>query len=193
MESIKKDLALLLVGIAAGAIPWLLDKVGIEMSKPVYIACLYLSFILIWWSLSSLGWLSLLPGIKDKSVSFLQVILAFIAGAIFCFMTIYFTHSNSNEVSFKDAKFETIMDRKFANETVPLDNREYIRCNFINVTFTYEGKSPIKFVNNKVDGFRFRVASPPVESFLMMLRAANFLAPGKELTEGPDEKTIRVD
>jgi hypothetical protein len=36
-SGLAKDFALLVVGVGFGVLPWLLDKVGIEMPRPIYV------------------------------------------------------------------------------------------------------------------------------------------------------------
>jgi hypothetical protein len=78
-DGVAKDIALLVLGAVAGLLPWLLDKAGIEMPKPVYVGCLFLCVILVWWALASLDWLGRAPLIRGRNISLANVILAFIA------------------------------------------------------------------------------------------------------------------
>lgn len=40
----------------------------------------------------------------------------------------------------------------FINETIPLDGVQYDHCKFENPKFIYNGTTPLRFSNNKVDG-----------------------------------------
>jgi len=51
---------------------------------------------------------------------------------------------------------------RFANQRVLLDGYEYNGCVFENVTFEFNGTTPIRMVNNRIENFRLSSASPTV-------------------------------
>lgn len=74
-----KEFALLVVGIFFGVIPWLLDKLGIEMPRTFYRALLCISIGMVWWSLVSLGYLDMVPPLKSKDISLGTAIISAVA------------------------------------------------------------------------------------------------------------------
>jgi hypothetical protein len=46
----------------------------------------------------------------------------------------------------------SIIGKTFRNEKVLLDGNAYSGCEFYNVTFVYNGTTPIQFANNKING-----------------------------------------
>src|SRR5262249_3070093 len=55
--------------------------------------------------------------------------------------------------SFADSRnFIEVRSRTFVNEHVLLDGYRYINCNFINVTFVYNGTAPFALKDNTIGG-----------------------------------------
>ena len=46
-----------------------------------------------------------------------------------------------------------VTGKRFRNERVPLDGFSYTGCDFVNVTFVYNGTTPIQLSNNRISGF----------------------------------------
>jgi hypothetical protein len=82
-----KDIAILVVGAVVGAVPWLLDKVGVEMPKLIYRIFLCISVLVMWWALAKLGWIEKIPGLSGRYISWANTFLS--AGALlFLWLTI---------------------------------------------------------------------------------------------------------
>lgn len=58
---ITKDIALLVIGAAIGLLPWLLDKVEIEMPKYIAVSLSVCAIVALAWGLSNIGSQSLSP------------------------------------------------------------------------------------------------------------------------------------
>ncbi len=78
-----------------------------------------------------------------------------------------------------------IQAKRFANEKVLLDGYEYQGCEFVNVTFEYNGTTPIRLQNNKIgEPFRLSSENPMVLSTIAwlygmgMVRSDMAFAPG---------------
>jgi hypothetical protein len=56
-----RDISILVLGVGLGVLPWLLDKVRVEMPQLLAMAFLFLSVVLIIGALIHLGWLKKLP------------------------------------------------------------------------------------------------------------------------------------
>jgi hypothetical protein len=83
MESITKDIALLVVGIAAGFLPWLVDKVGIEMSKYGVAAVGTCAIISLAWGLNNLVSMAVPKQLRSPIVSPMTLFFTLSAFAIF--------------------------------------------------------------------------------------------------------------
>jgi hypothetical protein len=59
------------------------------------------------------------------------------------------------------------------NEEVPLDGFDYEDCVMKNVTFVYDGKTPIQFSGNKVNGFGLKSGNPAILIWNVFLKAAD--------------------
>ena len=68
-QAVGRDVWLLILGAVAGVLPWLLDKAGIEMPKPIYVGLLMLSVVLIGWALIDLRWIENLPALRSKRIA----------------------------------------------------------------------------------------------------------------------------
>jgi len=69
-----------------------------------------------------------------------------------------------------------IINQTFENQEVVLDGFSYIDCTFHNVTFVYNGTTPIQFNNNKVDGIvRYRTDSQPVSGAIAWMKGFNLM------------------
>jgi len=84
MESsgITKDIALLIVGIGFGVLPWLLDKTGIDMPRPIYVLAGCLCILAMWWALAILDLLQQIPQLKNRTVLLSKVFVAVFAVAM---------------------------------------------------------------------------------------------------------------
>lgn len=49
---------------------------------------------------------------------------------------------------------DTVKRQTFRNQTVVLDDKTFIECDFTNVTFEYNGGGPVSFIGNKFSGER---------------------------------------
>lgn len=78
-ENVSKEIALLVLGAVIGVVPWLLDKMGIELPKPMYRVLLVISVLLIWWALARLRWIDRIPGIDTIKISLANALLSAVA------------------------------------------------------------------------------------------------------------------
>jgi|ERR1700730_9799 len=79
------------------------------------------------------------PVLASAIWSYLPLILLTVVGIIW--LVRQFTHIGIRKKSTDDFnKITQVFHKTFANQTVPLDNLEYVDCLFDNVTFMYEGK-----------------------------------------------------
>jgi hypothetical protein len=67
--------------------------------------------------------------------------------------------------------------RVWKREVVPLDGYRYEDCQFEDVTFQYEGKTPIQFIRCTVNGFSIKSGNPSIMGMLTFLKAANLIDP----------------
>lgn len=188
--SITKDVAILILGMVAGFSPWLLDKVGVEMPKPVAALCLYLSVPIVIWALVKLGWFNKAPLIEGRTVSLSTALLLCIGVLIEMGLWIH------QRPSFRfdgDAKFEQIVHHTFVNEIVELDGKEYTDCIFQNVTFKYNGTTAIRLSHNTFRNLpAFRTDNPAVFSTIAALKGSGYLGVDVPLVEGPKQKPSEV-
>jgi hypothetical protein len=68
-HSIKKDLALLTVGVAAGLLPWSLDKLGVEMPRYGVVILGAVAIMALAWGLADLTSLGFGERFRSRSVS----------------------------------------------------------------------------------------------------------------------------
>ena len=152
-QGIVKDVAILTLGIVAGLLPWLFDKVGIEMPKPIFVGFLYLAIVLVWWALLSLDWIGHFPLIRGKQVFLSSAILSATAVVAIAVLSFHFIHPTTEfPYKSKPEASKYITHQTFINETVPLDDIGYSDCTFENVTFSYDGTTPIHFTHNVIRG-----------------------------------------
>jgi hypothetical protein len=82
--------------------------------------------------------------------------------------------------------------KEWRSEEVPLDGFRYEDCLMENVTFVYEGKTPIQFNHNRIreygTGYSFKSSDPAVIDSLIFLASLNGL-PGIVLHLPPGTKT----
>jgi hypothetical protein len=79
---LAKDIALLIVGIVFGVLPWLSDRMGIEMAKPFYVIAGCLCILAMWWAFATLDWLNAIPLLTNKTISLSKGIVAVFAVAM---------------------------------------------------------------------------------------------------------------
>jgi hypothetical protein len=63
---------------------------------------------------------------------------------------------------------ETISGRKFANETVHLDGREFIDCNFDRCLLIYSGGNAFIFGNSPINACQFEFAGAALNTLLVL-------------------------
>jgi|GEM_PF-4642534 len=136
-----KDIALLVLGAVAGLAPWLLDKVGIEMPKPIYIGLLLLSAVLVGWALNSLGWIEKIPIFREKRI---PLSTGVIGGLVLSFSAWLLVRGSGAETKYDYRKWqsdknEVISRKAYLNEAVELDGKTFDHCTFTNVTIVYHG------------------------------------------------------
>jgi len=144
-----KDFALFALAAAIGVLPWLLDKMGVEMPKWVYAFCLIACFIIIGWALIRVGWIEDIPWVRDKQIS--VSVSSFVVGI--CTMaaillTVVFSWPNRtvDNNTFGLDKTETISYKDFFNETIVIDNKIFDHCKFNNVQLMYHGLGNVTFI-----------------------------------------------
>lgn len=75
-------------------------------------------------------------------------------------------------------KPELIVGKTYRNSEVVLDGRSYSNDTFYNVTFVYDGTTPINFSNNTVHGFPLiRTNTPAVWGTVTLMKGFGFLRP----------------
>jgi hypothetical protein len=74
-------------------------------------------------------------------------------------------------------------------EVVPLDGYNYENCEFYDVTFEYEGMSPIFFSYNKTYGFDLKSINPSIGAWTVFLKDVGALNTDFHLILPPGSKT----
>ncbi|MGD0290027.1 MAG: hypothetical protein ABSC63_10290 [Candidatus Binataceae bacterium] len=74
-------------------------------------------------------------------------------------------------------------------EIVPLDGYYYVNCEFYDVTFEYEGTTPIRFDNNHIYGFDLKTNNPAISNWNVFLKAAGGINPNVHLVLPPGTRT----
>ncbi len=69
----------------------------------------------------------------------------------------------------------TVVGRTFRNEKVLLDGTSYSNCEFHNVTFVYNGTTPVQFANCKVFGEHYSSENLAVFGTVVWLKGFNML------------------
>lgn len=174
-QSTSKDIAILVLGAIAGLLPWLLDKVGVEMPRPVYIIFLVASVVLVWWAIANLEWLEKIPQLRGKTTSLANCILAVVAVSALLFM-VYFTWREPN-LGFKLplTKKTLVLNKEFQNEEVPLDGYAYKNCKFKNVTFVWNGAKNWDLIDPEIDGAWVKTDSDIVTGTVILLKGLHML------------------
>ncbi len=66
---------------------------------------------------------------------------------------------------------ELVVGKYFKSQEVPLDGKAYSNCTFENVTFSYEGTTPVNFNNNTVIGPpQYKTNNPAVAGTLLLTK-----------------------
>jgi hypothetical protein len=165
-SNIAKDISILVIGAALGFIPWLLDKVGIEMPKPIYVGLLLLSFVMVSWALSNLGWLeriSLLRGRQWRASSAVIWACTLVLSILMATMIenkSHFENKPANAEQWKEYNDqwgrqmkEIIIGQTFyAGQRILLDGYSYVNCTFDRSILIDNGTAPFDFTGNRMIG-----------------------------------------
>ena len=86
-----------------------------------------------------------------------------------------------------------LVSRKvFRNEEVLLDGHDYENCDFYNVTFVYNGTTPIQAGNSSIFGsMQFKTKNPIVNATLIMTIGFNLIKPDVKFTLVPGTNVSR--
>jgi hypothetical protein len=94
----------------------------------------------------------------------------------------------------KPYKPTSIVGRKFKNEQVILDGHSYSGCDFENVTFVYNGTTPVQFSNNNVHGdMQLKTESYPVSGAILMMRGFKLLKENVPINVPPGNKVDGIN
>jgi hypothetical protein len=177
-----KDIAILILGAVAGVAPWLLDKIGIEMPRPVYIGLLLASIILVSWALGSLGWVERFPILRGRRISLSSGLIYGIA----LILSLWLLYGKSVMAGYdyrkwSTNKMDTINRRTYYNETVEIDGKIFDHCKFSNVTLVYHGLGGTTFLEAQFDGITLlRTDNQAAKGMLLM---ESFLRNNKDVTK----------
>ena len=97
-----------------------------------------------------------------------------------------------SEKDLSNAVLEEIRDHVFRNEIVTIDGKSFSHCEFINITFKYNG-GPARLVNNTFsESIIFRTDNRKIDATLILLRELHMLNPTTNIfgAHGENIKTI---
>lgn len=83
---------------------------------------------------------------------------------------------------------QRIEGKTFANTRVPLDGHAYYHCTFNNVTFVYDGTTPVIFQHNTIGGCLIASDNPSIQAAFGMMLGLGFIRGGVGLAG--ESKTI---
>jgi hypothetical protein len=78
---------------------------------------------------------------------------------------------------------------EWRNEEVPLDGFKYDDCVMENVTFVYDGLTPIQITHNTVRGFDFKSSNPAIAMWMIFLKGVGALDNNLKLILPPGTQT----
>jgi hypothetical protein len=78
---------------------------------------------------------------------------------------------------------------EWRNEEVPLDGFKYDDCVMENVTFVYDGLTPIQFTHDTVRGFDFKSSNPAISMWMIFLKGVGALDNNLKLILPPGTRT----
>lgn len=84
-----------------------------------------------------------------------------------------------------------VVGKTYRNQEVMLDGYSYVNCSFYNVTFVYNGATPMAFTGNHIFGnFRVRSDNPAVDGSFILARGLGLLPDNFELNLGASNVKI---
>ena len=189
MQSDSKDVAILVIGVVLGCLPWLLDKLGVELPKYVYFALLICSVVAIGWSLISLEWLTELPFLSGRSNSVATTGIMCACAALLA--VILYAALHPWPATFKPFADEVILGKTFENQVVDIDGKRFDRCIFRNVTLFYHGTGGGDFINVKFEGtVALQTDNEPAKGFLKLVEIVRGVAGARPVFVG--DKDIKT-
>jgi hypothetical protein len=112
------------------------------------------------------------------------LILAFFATGVACFAIGLRSHATATAFQKWPDPYVPVqvLNQTFENKEVLLDGHSYTRCKFANVTFVYNGTTPIQFTNNQIQGtIRHRSDNQAVEGTIVLMKGFDLLKDGVPL------------
>jgi hypothetical protein len=95
-------------------------------------------------------------------------------------------------------KPEVVNGKTFRNQEVFLDGKSYTNCTFENVTFVYDGTTPLMFNNNHmVEPLQFKTNNPSVFGTMLMIKGFGLMksdtASNLQVFVNNEPKTLHID
>jgi hypothetical protein len=116
-----------------------------------------------------------------KNFAAMSILILGCITATFFITRLIYLHENTNEhLNEENYKPIAIVGKTFRNEIVPLDGYAYSDDTFENVTFVYNGTTPLQFTHNTVGGFVMKSDNPAINYVLAMLYGFGLLDKNKE-------------
>lgn len=86
----------------------------------------------------------------------------------------------------RHVKFQVIAGQTFKNEKVKLDGKEFLNCNFEDVTIVYDGRYPVRMVGNRFQGsLDFTSDNPSIDVAVGILSALGFMHGVQKYSDEP--------
>jgi hypothetical protein len=93
----------------------------------------------------------------------------------------------------EDYRPKTVVGKTFRNEVIILDGTKYVGCTFENVTFKYNGTTPIQLSGNQVSGtIRLATDNPAISAMSNWLYAVNAFGKDVEVDVNPLDSVEKI-
>lgn len=131
---------------------------------------------------------------ENRKLIFVLLTICFLLSAVSIYLSVqHKTHNYRHPYIWtkKNLEIKEIKHHRFINQKVLLDGFEYNDCIFENVTFVYNGTSPIRLTYDKFYGnIQFATQSDIVAATCVFLKATGILSSKFAITYGPEHREL---
>jgi hypothetical protein len=177
---ITKDLSLLLVGVTAGLLTWILDKVGVEMPRPILASLGLLAIVGFSWGAFNLTVLLIPRDWRIPRIS-LPGAICFMATAtaMLWWLSASLGWTRQDLTKFPDKKPERISGKTYTGGVVEIDGRIFEHCIFKDVTMMYHGTGSWSLIEPTFQGSVYlKTDNKAIHDFTTMREYVNGFASG---------------
>jgi hypothetical protein len=187
-----RDIELLVLATVLGVAPWLLDKLGVTMPRSAYLSMLVIAVLLAAWAIVRLRWIEKVWFLRGRTIATSNASVWLMA--IVCVVVLTVRKPPFQPyVDIPLSSLEQVIDKRFSDETIDVDGKNFERCTFTNVTLRIHGAKTTSFRFNRFFGTVTLATDDPASAgFGESIAASGMIRDDGTTTSWSDEQGFYV-